>query len=164
MGKARRWTGILVATAALALDGSACAPSSGPAPPVGAQSCGPDATSNLIFAYTNNSRATYGLPPLVWNGQLGCLATAWSQYLASTNNFFHRDLNSVITSPGYRGYHTLGENILRGPASMSGPDMHNAWMNSPDHRANILSGAYSSVGIGLAYANGQVWATENFGG
>jgi uncharacterized protein YkwD len=47
---------------------------------------------------------------------------------------------------------------------MSGADMHNAWMNSPDHRANILSGAYSSVGIGLAYANGQVWATENFGG
>jgi uncharacterized protein YkwD len=164
VGKARRWMGTLVAVAALALVGAACAPSSGPAPPGRAQSCGPDATSNAIFADTNNSRARNGLPPLVWNGQLGCLATSWSQYLASTNNFFHRDLNAVINSPGYGGYHTIGENILRGPASMSGADMHTSWMNSPDHRANILSPAYSSVGIGLAYANGQVWATENFGG
>jgi uncharacterized protein YkwD len=164
MGTVRRWTGILVAAGALALVGAACAPTSGPAPPVGAQSCGPDATTNAVFAYTNNSRATNGLPPLVWNGQLGCLATVWSQYLASTNGFFHRDLNGVIRSPGYGGYHTLGENILRGPMSMTGADMHIAWMNSPEHRANILSPTYSSVGIGLADANGQVWATENFGG
>ena len=47
---------------------------------------------------------------------------------------------------------------------MSAADMHNAWLNSPDHRANILSPAYSSMGIGLAYANGEVLATENFGG
>lgn len=162
MGKARRWSAILVATAALALTGAACAPA--PGPPVGAQSCGPDATTNAILSYTNTSRAQNGLGPLAWNGQLGCLASAWSQYLASTNNFFHRDLQPVISSPPYRGYHTLGENILRGPASMSAWDMHVAWMNSPDHRANILSPSYSSMGIGLAYANGQVWATENFGG
>ena len=164
MGKARRWTAVLVATGALALVGAACSPAGGPGPPVGAQSCGPDATTNAIFAYTNNSRAQNGLAPLVWNGQLGCLATAWSQYLASTGGFYHRDLNATITSPGYQGYHTLGENILKGPASMSAADMHNAWMNSPDHRANILSPAYSSMGIGLAYANGEVLATENFGG
>jgi uncharacterized protein YkwD len=161
MGKARRWVAVLVATGALALVGAACAPA---APPVGSQSCGPDATTNTIFAYTNNSRAANGLAPLVWNGQLGCLALSWSQYLASTNGFYHRDLNAVIRSPGYGGYHTLGENILQGPASLSAADMHNLWMNSPDHRANILSPAYTSMGIGLAYANGSVWATENFGG
>lgn len=164
MGKVRKWVGTFAAVGALALLGTACAPGSGPAAPVGAQSCGPDATSNAIFAYTNASRAQNGLPPLVWNGQLGCLAGAWSQYLAGSNNFYHRDLGSVINSPGYGGYHTLGENILKGPASMSAADMHIAWMNSPDHRANILSPSYTSMGIGLAYANGQVWATENFGG
>jgi uncharacterized protein YkwD len=164
MGTARRWVGTLAAVGALALLGTACAPGSGAAPPVGAQSCGPDATANAIFAYTNASRAQTGLPALVWNGQLGCLAGAWSQYLAATNTFNHRDLNSVITSPDYRGYHTLGENLLRGPASMSSAAMHTAWMNSPDHRANILSPSYTSIGVGLAYANGQVVATENFGG
>jgi len=161
MRKARRWVGILVAAGAVALLGAACAP--GP-PPVGSQSCGADTTSNNILYYTNVARGQAGLPGLVWNGQLGCLAVSWSQYLASTNTFFHRDLASVIRSPGFGGYHTLGENILKGPASMSASDMQTAWMNSPDHRANILSPAYSSVGIGLAYANGQVWATEDFGG
>jgi uncharacterized protein YkwD len=47
---------------------------------------------------------------------------------------------------------------------MSASDMNTAWMNSPDHRANILSGAYHWVGIGVGYANGQVWATEDLGG
>ena len=163
MHKARKWASILVAVGTLALTGAACAPG-GPGAPVRAQSWGPDATTNSILADTNNARAQVGLPGLVWNGQLACLATAWSQWMASTNNFFHRDLGSVINSPGYGGYHTLGENILRGPASMSAWDMHVAWMNSPDHRANILSGAYSSMGVGLAYVNGTVYATENFGG
>ena len=164
MGKARRWTAMLVATGALALVGAACSPASGPAAPVGAQRCGPDATTNAIFASTNHSRAAHGLGPLVWNGPTGCLATSWSQYLASTNTFDHGDLNAVMTSPGYAGFRTLGENILTGPASMSAADMATAWMNSPDHRATILSPAYSSMGIGLVYANGSVWATETFGG
>jgi uncharacterized protein YkwD len=154
--------GFLVAAVALAPTGAACAPGSGPAPPVGAQSCGADGTTSAIFADTNASRASNGLPALTWNGQLACLATSWSQYLASTNNFFHRDLNAAITSPGY-GYQTLGENIAKGPATLGAADLHIAWMNSPDHRANILSGSYSSMGIGVAEANGQVWATENFG-
>jgi uncharacterized protein YkwD len=123
-----------------------------------------DATSQAILADVNVSRSQAGLPGLAANGQLTCLAQGWSSYLASTGSFFHRDLNAVIQSPGYGGYHTLGENILRGPASMTAGDMHLAWMNSPDHRANVLSPAFSSVGIGVAYANGQVWATEDFGG
>jgi uncharacterized protein YkwD len=124
-----------------------------------------DATSVAIFNLTDQSRAASGLPGLAANGQLTCLAQAWSQHMAATRAFAHRDLGSVISSAGYAGvYHTLGENILLGPASMSAGAMHTAWMNSPDHRANILSGSYSSMGIGLAYVGGQVYATENFGG
>ena len=119
MGRARRWAGILATASAVAVFGAACAPSSGPTAPAGVPSCGADSTSSAILAYTNASRASSGLPALAWNGQLGCLAISWSQYLASTNGFFHRDLNAVIRSPGYGGYHTLGENILKGPASMS---------------------------------------------
>lgn len=162
MGQARRWFGAVAATAILAAVGAACAPP-GPPPPA-AQSCGMDATSQAILADVNLSRAQAGLPGLAANGQLTCLAQGWSGYLASTNSFFHRDLAAVLQSPGYGGYRTLGENILQGPAGLTADDMHAAWMNSPDHRANILSPAFSSVGIGLAYANGQVWATEDFGG
>jgi uncharacterized protein YkwD len=151
----------LVAVGALAVMGAACAPAPGS---VGA-SCPMDATSVAVFNLTNLDRAGAGLPALAPNGQLTCLAQGWSQHMAATGSFGHRDLNAVIGSPGYAGvYHTLGENILYGPASMSAVAMNTAWMNSPDHRANILSGAYSSMGIGLAYVGGTVYATENFGG
>ena len=158
MGSARRWAGILAATVSLGVVGAACAP---PPPP---PQCGLDATSAAVLADLNLSRAQAGLPGLAANGQLTCLAQGWSSYLAATNAFQHRDLTAVLASPGYGGYRTLGENILEGPAAMTADAMNTAWMNSPDHRANILSGAYSSVGIGLAYANGAVWATEDFGG
>ncbi|HWW43898.1 MAG TPA: CAP domain-containing protein [Acidimicrobiia bacterium] len=157
MGKARRWAGILAATVALGFLGASCA--SAPAP-----QCGMDPTSAAIFNDVNVSRNQNGLPSLAPNGQLTCLAQGWSAYMAATNSFEHRNLSAVLASPGYGGYHTLGENILEGPAGMTADQMHTAWMNSPDHRANILDGAYSSLGIGLAYANGQVWATEDFGG
>ncbi len=151
----------LLATAALAVVGAGCFPAG---PPVAAGSCGMDATSRAVFTDLNITRSGAGLPPLAANGQLTCLAQGWSGYLASINGFFHRDLQTVIESPSYAGYHTLGENILEGPASMSANDMNTAWFNSPEHRANMLSGAFTSVGIGLAYANGTVWATEDFGG
>jgi len=157
MGTGRRWVGILAATVALGGFGAACAP----APP---SSCGMDSTSAAILTDVNASRAQAGLPGLAANGQLTCLAQGWSGYMASTNSFEHRNLAAVLASPGYGGYHTLGENILEGPASITAGDMHTAWMNSPEHRANILSPSFTSVGIGLAWANGQVWATEDFGG
>ena len=160
MDRTRRWAGILAATVALGFLGAACA-AAPPAPPA---QCGMDPTSAAIFNDVNVSRAQNGLPGLAPNGQLTCLAQGWSAYMAATNNFAHRDLAAVLASPSYGGYHTLGENILEGPEGMTADQMHTAWMNSPDHRANILSGAYSSLGIGLAYANGQVWATEDFGG
>jgi uncharacterized protein YkwD len=37
-------------------------------------------------------------------------------------------------------------------------------MNSPAHRANILSGSFSSFAVATYAASGHVWATENFGG
>ncbi|MFZ5822989.1 MAG: CAP domain-containing protein [Bacillota bacterium] len=43
-------------------------------------------------------------------------------------------------------YRTAGENIA-GNASVSGA--HRALMNSPGHRANILSTKYTHIGIGI---------------
>jgi uncharacterized protein YkwD len=36
------------------------------------------------------------------------------------------------------------------------------WMNSPGHRANILTAAYNESGIGVAYVNGYIIATQDF--
>jgi uncharacterized protein YkwD len=114
----------------------------------------------------NADRAAAGLRALSWNRQLYCLATDWSAQMAATGNLHHRDLNVTIRSAAYSAYRTLGENVLRGSAGMSGQAMEAAWMASPAHRANVLSPSFTSIGIGLAYSpdGSQVYATQNFGG
>ncbi|HEY8216850.1 MAG TPA: CAP domain-containing protein [Acidimicrobiia bacterium] len=156
--------------AALAIAGTlaACGPGTvaGPAPAGGGGCAGgpPDGTAAAIFDATNASRASAGLPALQWDAQLSCLASEWSKVQGDSGSMYHRDLGAVLASSDYVSYQTIGENVLQGPADMSGSAMHSAWMNSPEHRANILSGAFSSFAVAVYYANGQVWATENFGG
>jgi uncharacterized protein YkwD len=162
--------GALIAALAIAAFAAACGPTpqAGPAP-AAAPSCQgpggpPDATTSTIFNLTNASRASAGLAPLSWDTQLWCLASGWSKEMGDSNNMHHRDLAAVLRSPGYGGYQTIGENVLFGPSNMSGDAMHSAWMNSPSHRENILSGGFSSFAVATYTVNGQVWATENFGG
>ena len=155
MGTARRWLVTVVGVAALSLVGTGCFGSAPPAP-----RCGMDATSVQILVDVNASRAQAGLPGLAPNGQLTCLAQSWSAHMGAANGISHQDLYGILHNP----FHTLGENVVTGAWYLSAADIHTDWMSSPLHRANILSGSFSSVGIGLAYANGQVWATEDFGG
>jgi uncharacterized protein YkwD len=84
--------------------------------------------------------------------------------MAASGSFAHRDLNTVINAPGYRGqYLSLGENIITG-GGLTSNSSHAAWMNSPGHRQNLLQQGYDSVGIGVyCDASGRLWATQNFG-
>ncbi len=84
--------------------------------------------------------------------------------MAATGVLAHQDLAAVLRSPGYSSYRTLGENILNGPGSMTGDQMEQAWMNSPDHRANILSPAFTSMAVSVTVAAGTAWVAEEFGG
>ena len=162
----KRKVGAVIAALALAVVGAACGPSAQSAAPSCAAPAGPpDAVTSAVFNGTNGTRAFFGQHPLAWNGQLYCLALDWSTQRGQSGSFHHRSLTPVINSPEYANWRTLGENILRGPASMSGDDMVNGWMASQSHANNILSGSYSSIGIGIFYtANGMVYATQNFGG
>jgi uncharacterized protein YkwD len=46
---------------------------------------------------------------------------------------------------------TVGENIAYGSGRRSTPrSIGSAWMHSPPHRANILSGSFHAIGIGIA--------------
>ena len=84
--------------------------------------------------------------------------------MASTGSLVHRDLAATLRSPAYAGYRTLGENILRGPVSMTARQMHDAWMASPSHRANILATGFTKIGIGSATTGSTIYVTQNFGG
>jgi uncharacterized protein YkwD len=169
----KRSTRLAAVLAALAISALAAAcgptPAPGPSSTTAGGGCGgpggpPDATTSAIYGATNASRASAGLPPLRWDAHLWCLASQWSKVMGDSNSMRHRDLGATLYSPEWAAYRTLGENVLEGPAGLSAGAMHTAWMNSAEHRANILSGAYSSFAVAIYNANGQVWATENFGG
>lgn len=53
----------------------------------------------------------------------------------------------------------LGENVGVGGSVTS---LDTAFMNSPDHRANIMESDFRNVGIGTRYANGRLWVTVIF--
>lgn len=115
-----------------------------------------------IFDHTNAERSARGLPALQWDNQLGGLAQGWSEHMAATGNFAHRNLSQVLQRPDYARFQRLGENILVGTCGMSARDIVRAWMNSPGHRANIL-GSFSMIGVGAVCTNGRLWVTQNFG-
>jgi hypothetical protein len=58
-----------------------------------------------ILATHNRERAALGVPPLVWDNDLGTGAAAWAQQLALTNRFEHSDRKAR------RG---IGENLWMG--------------------------------------------------
>jgi uncharacterized protein YkwD len=110
----------------------------------------------------NGDRGANGLGGLCENGQLDGIAQNWANWMAANHSLTHQNLSALI---GGLPFSTMGENILVGPGGMSVGDMESAWMNSSPHRANILNGAFTSAGVGMATSSdGQLWVAVDFGG
>ena len=110
----------------------------------------------------NADRAAAGLAGLCGDGQLNGFAQNWANQMAATQSLAHQNIGALI---GSTSFSTMGENILDGPGNMSVGDMESAWMGSAAHRANILNGAFTTAGVGIAYSSdGRVWVCVDFGG
>lgn len=126
--------------------------------------CGPSATSGSgarpndgrlggLQAQTNAARARSGLGPVYWDDTLASSAQQWAQSLAWSNGFGHQDLGALNARLGYR-YATLGEVLFVGPCDASSAEIHAALMNSPSHRAVILTPSLDSLGVGIVCTGG----------
>lgn len=104
----------------------------------------------------NDSRAAAGLPALPSNIDLYLKAQAWSNQLANSQSLYHSNLPDGI---GYN-WCRLGENVGYG---YSMEQVHNAFMNSSGHRANILNGAFNRIGLGVTRdGGGRYWVVQEF--
>ena len=57
-------------------------------------------------------------------------------------------------------YRNAGENIAMGHPT---PEMVvKAWMESPGHRKNIMSGNFGNLGVGVYNDNGTIYWTQMF--
>jgi uncharacterized protein YkwD len=107
----------------------------------------------------NAERSRHRLRPLRLNRKLSRAAQRHSRAMARNRFFSHTSPGGAsfvdrIRSTGYlsgaRSW-TVGENIAYGSGTRSTPrSIGRAWMNSPPHRANILSSSYRAIGIGIA--------------
>jgi uncharacterized protein YkwD len=86
------------------------------------------------------------------------------QRVASCGQFSHTPCGANVTSgvnaSGYR-YATFGENLYAGTWGRVSPrDVVSAWLQSPPHRANMLSSRFRHVGVAPVRANGLLGGTD----
>lgn len=100
--------------------------------------------------FTNVERKQHGLASLAENKELDAIARARTKDMFAKQYFAHispsgEGAESVISEAGYN-YIALGENLAMGHFE-SDEALVAAWMASPGHRANILSGKYTEIGV-----------------
>jgi uncharacterized protein YkwD len=117
-----------------------------------------------LLAAINAERARHGLGPLVARPILMQVAEAHSQDMAARDYFGHTSPEGVapcqrMTAAGYQWW-ACGENIGAGYPSAQLVLM--AWLNSSGHRANILSTAFTDIGVGYVPNGyyGHYWTTD----
>jgi uncharacterized protein YkwD len=102
----------------------------------------------------NNQRRHRGLPRLHENHRLDLASMRHARDMAAHNFFEHGDFVGRIKRADYldgAGAWTVGENIAWGGGSYATPaSIVRMWMNSPPHKANILSRRFHEIGIGIA--------------
>jgi uncharacterized protein YkwD len=109
----------------------------------------------------NSDRAAAGLAPLSWSGCLAGIAASWASYMARTGVFQHGPGVNQDFGCGL-GSRQCGENIAWMTGGPNDAQANSMFMNSPEHRANIL-GPYRYVGTAWATASGKSYIVEEFG-
>jgi uncharacterized protein YkwD len=111
----------------------------------------------LVLTLTNKRRTDKGLVALRLDPRLTELARERAEYMARTEEFSHTqsdgtDVFDLITASDIAWY-GAGEIIAWNTASLldySAQFAVKGWMDSPGHRAIVLSSGYNYVGFGLA--------------
>jgi uncharacterized protein YkwD len=116
-----------------------------------------------LFNAVNQERKAHGLPPLKLDEALSTAARRHAQRMAEQGTLSHQfpgepSLPSRAKAAGAH-FSWLSENVDEGPNATA---IHQSFMKSPQHRANILDGDMDSAGIGVAEGNGQMFAVEDF--
>jgi hypothetical protein len=121
-----------------------------------------------IATRINRERIARGLTPYAVNAQLTQAAQAHANDIASSGKFGHTgtDGSTVfdrVARTGYGAYswgRRLGENWAWYPSAERAMTF---WMDSPDHRNNILHALYREIGIGIAASQGNLVIVVDFG-
>ena len=121
-----------------------------------------DAERSLLNS-VNQERKAHGLGALRWDDALASAARNHAQRMATQNSISHQFPGEPNLASRARAaevhYVWLSENVDEGPNTAT---IHQSFMKSPLHRANILDSDMDTVGIGVVERNGQLFVVEDF--
>jgi hypothetical protein len=119
--------------------------------------------ARALFDFANQERTARGMAALKWNNALAMAAERHAAKMASNGSISHQyagepDLPERFRAEGAR-FSAVAENVALG-GNASG--VHDQWMHSAGHRANILDANMTQLGVGVVQVNGRVYAVEDF--
>lgn len=126
--------------------------------PIGSASAAcysPNKPERRFARLINTARTSAG--DLRLDPELSKVAKVHTRDMVKTNSLHHStssELRNRVTN-----WSTLGENVGVGAKVAS---LHEAFMNSPAHRDNILQGTFRHVGVGVIKKDGRMWVTVIF--
>lgn len=117
------------------------------------ESGGVQEAAKAVASLVNAARRDAGLSELELDADLCAAAQARAQEIAQSFSHTRPDGSSCFTILEEFGisYRAAGENIAMGQRTPE--EVMDGWMNSSGHRANILNGTFTSIGVGY-YVDG----------
>ncbi len=118
-----------------------------------------------VFELVNKERANNGLGPLTWDWQAARVARTKSQDMIDKKYFAHESPTygspfKMMEKFGLK-FSAAAENIAKGQNTAQA--VMTSWMNSPGHKANILSKQTTHIGVGAAKdSGGTLYWTQMF--
>jgi uncharacterized protein YkwD len=112
-----------------------------------------------VLVELNKIRAHHGLQPVKISARLTAAAAQHSKEMGAAGYFQHNSndgtafwkrIGRYYASSGY-GYWSVGENLLWSSPQVDPAGAMQLWMNSPEHRANILTARWREVGISAVH-------------
>jgi uncharacterized protein YkwD len=122
-------------------------------------------SSQQIVDLVNRDRISHGLPELSVSPLLSEAAYSKARDMVEKNYFAHTSPSGLspwhwFQALGY-DYSYAGENLAEGFSNAQ--ELENSWMNSPKHRANILSPFYSQIGLAVVNEGATSVVVQFFG-
>jgi uncharacterized protein YkwD len=103
-----------------------------------------------VIQQINVQRLKYHRGSMVASSCPDRYAEAWAAYLARTGAFYHYSMSTILRGCRAR---VAAESLARGNGSAD--RVVAGWMASPGHRASILDGRLTRIGVAAVFANGR---------
>jgi uncharacterized protein YkwD len=118
--------------------------------------------ASRLVQLVNQARQQHGLGALTVASGTSQVAASWTAHLDAAQSLSHNpDLRHQLETHGSADWTTYGENVGQGPSS--DPDtLFKAYMNSSEHRSNILNAAYRFTGVAVVIDGNTAWNTFDF--